>query len=222
VFLATGASLVSWVVEFFFSLWVMGLNIWHQEVKLEREGLKQGMELQKKLQQKLPGTVRPEDLARLEESSKWFMRILPGLWPFLIAGSSFTAGVIDYGIIRASFRRLKLGEVPAFPAFKTWRLPQWVGWIGLAAFGAGYAQAIWPSRALEIVALNLFLLSLFAFLIEGLAVSWYYFDKWGLDKVTRIVIAVFAFMIPVGALVLLAIGFLDIFLDYRQPREGEV
>lgn len=222
VLLATGVAFVTWVAEFLVSLGIMGINIWEQTVKLNQEGLKQGLQMQRGFAEKVPGLVDPKQLEAFEQQTRFYMDILPSLWPFFIIGTSFTAGVMNYGIIRGSFRRLKLGEVPGFPPFRSWRLPDWVGWLALGAFAAGYADALWHVPGMKAAAYNLFLLGLFAFLIEGLAVSWYYFDRWRVDRFTRALILVFGLMSGVGLFALLIVGFLDLFLDLRRPGEGEV
>lgn len=221
VLLATGVAFVSWVGEFLFSLWVMGVNLWTQQVKLQQAAMEKSLEWQRTLVGKLPGAVSPEQLAAVEQQFRSLAHTLPSLWPALIIMGSFLAGVVNYGIIRASFRRLKLGEVPAFPPFKGWRLPEWFGWMGVLAFAVGYADAAWHLSGAKMLYDNLFYLCLYAFLIEGLAVSWYYFDRWGMDKFTRFLAVGLGFMVGFGGVVLLAIGFLDIFLDFRKPREGE-
>lgn len=222
VLLASGVAFLTWVGEFFVSLWLMGVNLWEQQVKLNQAGLEQSLKMQQSLARKAPSLVDPEQLKALEQQTRLFVRILPGLWPFFIVSTSVTAGIVNYGLIRASFRRLKLGEAPAFPPFRTWRFPEWVGWSALAAFAAGYANAVWHVSALRAAAYNLFLLGLFCFLIEGLAVAWYYFDGWRVDKVTRWMILGFGLVSGFGLFALLIVGFLDIFLDFRRPREGDI
>lgn len=221
VLLATAVSVVVWIVQFFWSLWVTGLNLWHSEVKLNRSMLDQTLKSLREMQKKNPGLMAPEQVKLFEEATRQFAGKLPNLWGMLIGAGSFVASVIDYGIIRASFRRLKLGEVPAFPPFKSWRLPDWVGGVALGAYGLGYAGALYGLGWATVAFDNLFYLCLYAFLIEGLAVAWYYFDKWGWDKVTRIMLVGFGFLTGIGLFILAGIGFLDIFMDYRQPREGE-
>ncbi|MGE5553782.1 MAG: YybS family protein [Betaproteobacteria bacterium] len=220
VLLGTGVAFLAAVGQFLFSLWVMGVNLLAEQVKLYRSSIEQSLEWQRRLLRRTPNAIPPEQLKAIEEQFRVVGEQLPHLGPALFVAGSFLLGVVNYGIIQASFRRLKLGEVPAFPPFRTWRLPEWVGWMGVLAVAAGYADAVWHLTGAKVLYDNLFYLCLYAFLIEGLAVAWYYFDRWGWDKVSRVLVLVFGFMTGIGMMILLAIGFLDIFLDYRQPREG--
>jgi uncharacterized protein YybS (DUF2232 family) len=221
VLLGTAVAFLATVGQFLFSLWVMGVNLWAEQVRIYQLSLEKSLEWQKGFFPKLPGAPPPGQLQAAEEQFRAISRQLPHLGPALFIAGSFLLGVMNYGIIRSSFRRLKLGEVPAFPPFRTWRLPEWVGWMGILAFAAGYADAMWHLTGAKVLYDNLFYLCLYAFLIEGLAVSWYYFDRWGWDKTTRALLLIFGFLTGVGWVIILAVGFLDLFLDYRRPREDE-
>lgn len=224
VLLATGASFVSLVGDFLFALWVLGINQWTEFLSIQEEATKRSLEFQRSLTQKMPGFFSPAQFQLFETQTREFMKMVPRLWPFFIVAGSFLLGVINYGIIRASFKRLKLGEVPAFPPFRAWRLPEWVGWAGVAAFVAGYADAVWHLTGAGLAWNNLSYLCLYAFLIEGLSVAWYYFDRWRWDKATRWLAVVFGFLALKDLVIWIvgAIGFFDIFLNYRKPREGGV
>ncbi|MDI6871489.1 MAG: DUF2232 domain-containing protein [Bacillota bacterium] len=224
VLLASGAGLVTLVGQFFFSLWFLGINLWQEALKFQRTFMDQVLKVMRDSVQKAPNPATLQQLKAWEQGFQEAARQAPHMWPAAVVTAAFLAGALNYGIIRLTFRRLKLGELPAFPPFRLWRLPEWVGWAGLAAYAAGYADAAWHLTGAKAVFDNLFNLCLYAFLIEGLAVAWYYFDRWKVDRLTRWVIALFALW-AFGAVtfwVVVAIGFLDIFLDYREPREGEI
>lgn len=217
VLIAGVVAFFTTLFQFVFSLWVLGVNLWKDYLRQTALAQKESLKLMRRF-----SFVPKEQLKLQETQAQEMAKVLPGLWPFILVAASLMAGVVNYWVVRQSFKRLKLGEVPAFPPFRSWRLPEWLGWLGLAAFAAAYLGAVYRVPGMGPLASNLFLLALGGFFIEGLSVTWYYFDRWGVDKVSRWVILYFAMAVGLGLIVVVGVGFLDIFLDFRQPKEGYV
>ncbi|MGE5509472.1 MAG: YybS family protein [Chitinophagales bacterium] len=217
VLLAGVVAFFATLLQFVFSLWVLGVNLWKDYLRETELAQKQSLNLMKRF-----SFVPKEQLKAQEAQTKAMAKALPGLWPFILVATSLMAGLVDYWIVRQSFKRLKLGEVPAFPPFKSWRLPEWMGWLGLAAFAAAYLGTVYRVPGMGALASNLFLLAMGGFFIEGLSLTCYYFDRWGVDKISRWVILYFAIAVGIGLVVVAVAGFLDLFFDFRQPKEGYV
>lgn len=139
----------------------------------------------------------------------------------LVFGGILMTG-ISLVVIRAIIKRLG-EEVPAIPKFIHWRFPWYLIWGPITAQVLLLVAPILPSEFLAEIALNINAFFLYVYMIQGLAIGWFYIDKFQVPRLVRILIIVFLF--TTGAFLLLAlalIGILDAWLDFRKLKSMEV
>jgi len=146
-----------------------------------------------------------------------FIRVLPA---FLIIGSVFTA-FTHFIMARISLKRLG-HEIPRFPPFSEWNLPWYTVWgliAGWASFLLGdfYNQDIW-----RIVGQNIMITYGIILFILGLSVVAFYFKKYNLPRVTRLLLILAAVLMLNGfVMATIFIGMFDLVLDHRHLNRNK-
>ncbi|HEY8531944.1 MAG TPA: DUF2232 domain-containing protein [Limnochorda sp.] len=154
--------------------------------------------------------------------------VAEGMRMLFPAGLVVTAALWSVGVQWLAGRWLVSLGRPLRPGkpFIRWRFSWFLAWgyiIGqLLVMGVRSGRLADPGGRLAAVGLNLVLIFTYLFLVEGLAVIWFYLDKWGVGKGVRLLLTVLLItpflplMEPVAWL-----GMLDAWLDFRKlQREG--
>ena len=148
----------------------------------------------------------------LTDMASFFIRVFPTL---LIIGSVFTAAT---HFIMARIILKKFGhDVPSILPFSQWHLPWYVVW-GLIFGWAGYLIGdIYGQDTLRILGQNILIAYGVLLFILGLSVLAYYFKKFKLTNLSRLLLIMTAVMFFSGfVLMAIVIGLFDLVLDQRH------
>lgn len=97
--------------------------------------------------------------------------------------------------------------------------PSWGLIAGLGLTLGGEALHIFPAAVLG---KNILYVSVFLYLIAGLAVTAFYLAKWKVPGLLKFFLLFFAFFyLPLAAAVIALLGIMDSFLNLRRSMEGK-
>lgn len=130
------------------------------------------------------------------------------------------ATVVSMAGLNYLLARLVLGKL----GHKLDRIPRFAGWRVTWPFGWGYIAGLVLSIAGQARGVplawkaGLNMLSLFGlvFLIQGVALCWYFMDRYRMNLAIRLILIVFALFNPIVYQVLSWVGLLDAWLDFRK------
>ncbi len=152
---------------------------------------------------------------QVETMSKVMVYILPAI---LIA-ASFLDCVISYLISQKIAGRFKITSLPKVPPFGEWHFPKSTLFAFFIAFILSFFD---PSGnnigVLYVVGLNLKVISIMIFLVQGMATVWYLLSKFSKSKIKPWVGAMLVaavIFIPVLSVIVIMLGFADILIDLR-------
>lgn len=153
--------------------------------------------------------------AQAETMSRLMVHILPAI---LIAASFFDCAV-SFVISEKVARRFKVLSLPPIPSFGTWRFPRSV----LLAFFASFILSFFAGKGnnidmLAVLSLNLKVLSMMIFLIQGLATLWYILANFlniNARKWLGVMILAFSLLVPILSTIVIMLGFFDMLIDLR-------
>lgn len=157
-------------------------------------------------------------VARKDAIAGWMTRLTPGAafaWSWLVC-------LANLALAKKWFARLAL--YPTLKPFAQWRLPFYSVWITIAAILVWVMHAVLvPVGFLMDISANLLLILAALYVLQGVAVTHFFMQKWALGPFARLGIysAVLLFFQVLG-FVLLSLGFFDMWLDSRRldsPRQ---
>jgi uncharacterized protein YybS (DUF2232 family) len=154
--------------------------------------------------------MQPLSAAELENLAAHLRSLLPGMLALSAGGIS----LLDYWFTGRWLRRLG-SEIPWFPPFAQWDFPWYLAWGYIAGIGLPLLRGIIKSPLLIPVATNFELVFRFIFMVQGLAVIWYYLTRRGGRRAIAFVLTGLSLLFS-PAVVL--IGLLDAWFDLRRLK----
>lgn len=164
-----------------------------------------------------------EELPRseLEQIITQTAKFASQLIPAHLVTLSIVSALLTYLLARKVLRRLALPLSP-LPPFARWQFPWQISWGLIAGLGltlGGDALHIGPAAVLG---KNVLYVSVFLYLIAGLAVGAFYLAKWKIPGVVKFFLVFFAFFyLPLAAAAIAVLGIMDSFLNLRRSLEGK-
>lgn len=190
---------------------VMGINPITEQINLLREAQETTTAIYQRL------GVGEEYVTQTARMGETIILMFQRLFPALLAAAALFHSFLNFKLARLVLRRLRLGqEMKDFPPFERWSFPrQWI-----VAFAGGMVlAALTPyhrSPSLEAIGLNVYFLASFLFVVQGLAVAYYYLGRLRLAKPVRVLITVYALLVPFVMQVLPIVGMFDALFNYRR------
>lgn len=143
------------------------------------------------------------------------MQILKMTLPAALLMSGVGLTFANFGLTRMILKRLNAKDLPWFSPFKTWRAPWYLAWGFILGKALLLMAQFDGSKVLTTVGLNIEILFNYVFLIQGISIAWFFFDRWGFSKPIRFLLVFFALNPAFSTLVTL-LGVLDTWLDVRK------
>lgn len=208
VLLGTVIMVIVSVATFFVTLWLTGINTLETMVTSFTESLAQVQKLYSGMGVETNGMLpTPEQYGEL-------IRLI---FPAAVVLSSGMMAYLTYwlgGMVLG-----KLGSpVPAFPPFKEWIFPKWLGWV---TAGLMLASSLTAQSGITLVAAalsNLVFIAFFLLTAEGLALAWSFISQLTVGRGFKALLLIMVFFMASPFLVWL--GFADNFADFRNLRRG--
>lgn len=144
-----------------------------------------------------------------------FLHTMKMVLPSALLMSAVVLSFANFALTRLVLRRVGAGEIQWFTPFQNWRGPWYLSWGYIAAKGLLLYIQLTGNESVLGLALNLEVMFNYVFLIQGLAIAWFFFERWGLSKPIRILLVFFA-LNPSFSLFIILLGVLDTWLDFRR------
>jgi len=157
--------------------------------------------------------VEGEQLAGLAET---LPRLIRAIFPALLVINQLFTNVLNYVLARYYCAR---GRPPVWldgEALTCWRASEYVVWV----FLAGGAALLLPFASLSTIGLNVFLLTLAVYLLQGVAIVVFWGRRVPFPPGTRWLLVLMAFIVtgPLGVVLCIAAGLFDLWVDFRRLR----
>jgi uncharacterized protein YybS (DUF2232 family) len=161
--------------------------------------------------------MSPEALSMAEEQIRSTLSLLPYVFPALLIMASALDSFLSYVVSRVVMKRIGKGMLPPVPALSYWRFPKNIFWALLVAILLSLASYI--ENVPEIIpriGMNLRILVMILFYLQGLAVAWAYMCHKGAPKILRYIGAVLTLFLPLLTQLVLLLGIIDMWFDLRS------
>ncbi len=162
------------------------------------------------------GVLEPEMEEELRHLLGEMMQLAGLLLPANLVIWSLVSTFITYYLGQVVFRRLGYVVTP-LPAFRLWQFPWYLVWIlilGLVFFMGG---DVLGRQLLSAVGKNLLYTGAFLYLVLGLSVVSFYFARWQLSRLVKMLLAVALLLYwPFAVIILITLGILDSLVTIRH------
>ena len=195
---------------------IIGGNMLTDLLAMMNEALQQAAEMSQSL------GVTGEALQQYEALQTFLPIVLRTGLPSLLLVYSVSMSYINLVIGRAILKRLGDSAMPVIMPFSRWRIP---GYFSLLfAFGlivTTMAQARPLPDWLQFLGLNAFLISFYSYLVAGVSLAWYYFQKKNVPVFLRVLFVFMLFSMPLVLMVLIVLTVADGVFDFRKLNSPE-
>jgi len=146
--------------------------------------------------------------AALVETAAFIGKTYPA---FVVIGIATVAGG---NLLLVSKNRFVAGSISVAP-FRSFRNTDHLVW-GLIAGGFSLA---FGTPVLQTVGLNLLMIALSLYLVQGIAVIQWFFDRYAVSRIMRIIFYIFFGLQPFLALMVALLGLFDLWVNFRVPKK---
>ncbi|MCX5850567.1 MAG: DUF2232 domain-containing protein [Deltaproteobacteria bacterium] len=153
----------------------------------------------------------PEQVEFLKSNASWVASMMMQLAPSLVAaGTCFLAWLnILAGKMLCKATRVTF---PDLGDLSRWKIDDRVIWFAIAS---GILILI-PLPSVRVPGLNMLILSLFLYLLQGMAIISYYFENRGVPMYLRLPAYILIFIQAIFLFAVIVVGVADIWIDFRK------
>lgn len=151
----------------------------------------------------------------LEESLKNVIPMIVRVLPGASLASAFIMAWLNL-LVAQRFCTVRNLPLPAWDPWVRWRAPEFLVW---AVILSGFALLL-PVQQLKLVAMNVLVVLGTIYLLQGLAIITFYFERWRLPRILRAILYGFLVLQQFASLGAVLLGFFDIWFDFRRLTKG--
>ncbi len=155
--------------------------------------------------------IPTETIHKVEDSLGQIQYALVRLVPSLVMVSTLFVSWTSLLFARPIFRSFAL-FYPDFGHLTTWSAPEKLVW---AAIGCGIAMLL-PVTGVKLIGLNGILIFMMIYFLHGIAIVAYFFDKKKFPRIARTFIYSLIAIQHVFALMVIGLGFFDMWVNFRK------
>jgi uncharacterized protein YybS (DUF2232 family) len=137
--------------------------------------------------------------------------ILAKLLPGATMSSLLTVAWLNVVAARRYCRLARL-PFPIWGHWLEWKAPDHLIWGVIA----GGLMMLVPDPALKVVGLNLLFILATVYLFQGLSITGFYFERWKMPRLMRLVSYGIIVVQPFGFLAVVLLGLFDLWCDFRR------
>ncbi len=209
------AVILSLVILAFLVYFSTGVNIVAEQARAFEEALA----IQKEIY--LRAGLSQKEVESQLEAVRNMAKVLPFILPAGAVVFSCWVSLLNFLVSSQALKRVGF-QVPSLPRFREWQLPWYFAWgyiLGLAAvlFRSFFGE---HSRLAFLVGMNLLIVFISLFLIQGISITTFFFDKYRLSRGVKIALSALAFLAQLLFYGLSWLGLLDTWFDYRKLAIG--
>lgn len=140
-------------------------------------------------------------------------RLLPSM---ILLFAAFDT-IVSYALSVFAAKKLGGFKLPKVPPFALWRFPKDIFWALLASILIDLLSRAMPDQyTLSLISANLMEVLRAIFIVEGLALCWYYMTAKGISKIFKTIAVVLGVAFPPVSYILSLVGIFDIWYDLRS------
>ena len=140
------------------------------------------------------------------------LRIIPGI---MIVATLFV--VWSNLLLARLVLRSKELFCPDFGRLNQWKTPEHLVWVAIASGGL----LLFGHPGLKMLGINGLIVMMMVYFFQGIAIVSFYFEKKQFPKILRILLYGLIAIQQLLLLVVVALGFFDIWIDFRRTRKVE-
>lgn len=207
----TIAALVGLVVPFLLVYFLLGSNLLELMFKMWDKVLESTSVMMER-------TGMPQD--EVKRQTQLVREQVRLLFPASLLFSAVVFSFLNYWVVRSVLRRLG-DDVDWFPAFDRWRFPWYLAWGYILGQGAFLGSTAYKSELLKAVGLNLRFFFDYTFGIQGIALAWFFVQKYRLGRGLKLLVmgvvtgSILFGAVPLREIVIWA-GVLDTWFNFRK------
>lgn len=207
----TIASLISKAALLAISSIVTGINPLNMQGDLMAKAVEQAVEIYRGF------GMGEQELSKMRESMQAMIDLMKVILPAGFLMASVVDTLINFLIAKTILK--KLGHhTSSFPPFKHWCLPIYIVYF----FALALVMIYWGNSReillLSQVGMNLQVITSMLILVQGLALFYFFADKYSLSRMMRGLILFLVLTNGLFAQILILAGAVDLVLDYRRLR----
>jgi uncharacterized protein YybS (DUF2232 family) len=153
----------------------------------------------------------PEQINQIKDNAKKIAATLINILPALVLVNVAFCIWLNLLAARTIFYRQRL-YFPDFGDLARWKSPEKLIWLVIVSGG----MLLIPDDRVFYAALNILILCLFVYLLQGLAIISFLFRKKNIPIILRTVFYVLLTFQPIFTLLVIAVGLFDLWLDFRK------
>lgn len=214
IWLGASASLLSKILLFLTATLLLGVNSFAENFAMLERSMEQALDMYRQM------GMNQTQIEMMGESLRNVMNLMKVVFPALLVVASIIDTFINYILSQLILKRLGY-PAKKVPPFSEWSLPRWVVWgfiLGIIFLISGQHYKI---EGLTTVGLNLQYFSSMLFLVQGFSVVSFYLKKYNTNNLVRWLILVMIFITPFLVGILVWVGLLDVWFDYRRLNRGD-
>ena len=162
------------------------------------------------------GKLPAETLVSLDQIVNELRSIIPKIMPGLLACSVLMTVWLNLVVANSLWQRLLPGQSP-WRKYSDWRLPDNLVWVPIAAS----ITLIIGNGIVSNAGICIIIVASMIYFFQGLAVFLYFLERWKVPVYLRILIYVIMVLQSYGLLILIIVGFADVWVNFRQRFNGE-
>ncbi len=156
--------------------------------------------------------ISREKIELIKESFSTALNIIKTSFPAIIF-------IINFLIVSINlfFSKKILGlEALKLSPFKTWKLRDEFIWIFISCAIMTFLFKYAKFQSGYTIGLNLLIIISTVYLVGGLAITSFFFDKWKVFPFVKVLIYTLAFMQPIFLILIIILGLIDFWFDFRK------
>lgn len=209
--LMVGAALFATVASAVLSYYLLGISLYQTMDQLFEETIK-GLTLYEKI------GLQPEMVQAMRDHLLQAKATVPLLIPSGLLVSAFFLAYLNLAAATPVLQRFGF-QLPGLPPFRQWRMPRLFALLYILGFvlllAGPYLKLPWLAQA----GTNLIFFLSLAFSLQGMAVAYYFFERWKLSKPFRVGLLIYLLLVPITLQIITWLGLFDTLLDYRRMAE---
>jgi uncharacterized protein YybS (DUF2232 family) len=170
-----------------------------------------GRNIQESIQFYAQLDIPAEQIDLLKDNFKQITNFLANIFPSLVLVSASFIVWLNILAAREIFQRTGMWQ-PDFGDLSRWRAPEGLIWLLIAAGGL----LLVPVSLVRIVSLNLVIVCLFAYLLQGLSIISFLFKTKNVHRSFRILCYCLIFAQQYIIILIAAVGIFDLWVDFRK------
>lgn len=171
-----------------------------------------GRNIQESIQFYAQLDIPPEQIDLLKDNFKQITNFFANIFPALVLVSASFIVWLNILAAREIFQRTGMLWYPDFGDLSRWKAPEGLIWLLITAGG----MLLVPVSLARIVSLNLVIVCLFVYLLQGLSIISFLFKTKNVHRSFRILCYFLIFAQQYIILLLVAVGVFDLWVDFRK------